>query len=581
MENDEKFIRSLYGKMAVASTVALAGNFLAQILGTIIAGNILSDAALATVGIATPVYYVYGAAGAMLGIGCATLCANHIGKSEFLECRRVFTMTYILVFAIAALLTAAVFMFIDPIVLALGASADNFEEVKRYCQAMAAGGVGFMLIFPAFNILRIDGRNKTAAGVFVISGIVTVALTYVFLTFLGTGVAGLAVASCAGSGIAGIAGGGVIFAKSKNFRPIRPVKPFAAAKNIAVTGTPGAMEYFCFFACMLVLNNLLASYFGGSTVAAYKVADSINSFALILIWGIVGPLTPLAGVFGAERDTRSLRDVLKLSIKWGLSVILPLTGLLLVFAPRVAGLFGMSAAFYAVRIFALSIPLSFLNHILIYLYMGGKKVLLANVLMASRMAVWVVVVAIPLAGIGQIAFWWCFVAAEFLTLITALVVSAAARKGNKNLLPLLLIDISAERDGRYVSFSAQPGQAAEAAASLVNFCEANDLSPKTSMAISLAIEEILVVIFDKSKPESANLRILIVADSDVIILRVRCGGKLFNPVDYARKASPDEALEIMGVNMILKLAVSLDYRNTFGVNNTTIIIGNVKHAMKK
>ena len=578
MENDEKFIRSLYGRMAAASTVALAGNFLAQIFGTIIAGNILSDAALAVVGIATPVFYVYGAAGAMLGIGCATLCANHIGKSEFLECRRIFTITYILVFAAAALISAAVLVFIDPIVLLLGASADNFLEVKRYCLAMAVGGVGVMLIFPAFNILRIDGRNKTAAGIFVISGILTVALTYVFLDYLGTGVAGLAAASCIGGGIAGVAGGAVIFAKSSNFKPIRPSKPLKAAKNIAVTGTPGAMEYFCFFACMLALNNLLASKFGGSAVAAYKVADSINSFALILIWGIVGPLTPLAGVFGAERDTRSLRDTLKLSIKWGFCVILPITGILLVFAPRVAGLFGMGAASHAVRIFAISIPLSFLNHILIYLYMGGKKVLLANVLMASRMAVWVVAAAIPLARIGQNAFWWCFSVAEFLTLITALGMSVAARKGNRNLLPLLLIDISAERDGRYVSFSAKPGQAAEAAASVVDFCEANSLSPKTSMAISLAIEEMLVVIFDKSKPESANVRILIVADSDVIILRVRCGGTLFNPVDYARKATQDEALEIMGVQMIMKLAVSLDYRNTFGVNNTTIIIGEKKRA---
>lgn len=570
--NRSNFIRSLYGKMAVASTIALAGNFLAQIIGTMIAGRLLSDNALTVVGIATPIYYLYGAAGALLGIGCASLCANHIGKSEFAECHRVFTMTYILTFLLALLFTFAIRILIDPITLLLGAATENFEDVKSYCLTMAYCGVGAMLVFPAFNLLRIDGQNKTAAGIFILSGTVSVALSYIFLAVLKTGVAGVAAATCIGSGLAGIAGGVVIVFHSKNFKLVRPLKPLATAKSILITGTPGAMEYFCFFACMLVLNNLLSVRFGSGAVAVYKVTDSINSFALIFIWGLAGPITPLAGVFNAELDTMSLRDTLRLAFSRGLFVIFPITALLLIFAPQAAALFGMKNATLALRIFVLSLPLSLLNHILIYLYQGQKRVLPANVLMAGRMALWVVAAAIPLARAGENAVWWSFLAAEVLTLLTALGLSAAARKGNKNLLPLLLIDISAEHSGHYESFSAEQGRAAEAAGSIGGFCKQNDLSAKTAMSISLAIEEMLVVIFDKSKPESANIRILIVESSDTIVLRVRNGGALFNPVDYAQKASEDEALDVLGVNMILKLAVSIDYRNTFGVNNTTIIL---------
>ncbi|MCL2086235.1 MAG: MATE family efflux transporter [Oscillospiraceae bacterium] len=574
MGDSGKFIRGLYGKMALFSTIALAGNFLAQIAGTLIAGNILSDTALSVVGIATPVYYVYGAAGAMLGIGCATLCANHIGKSEFNECRRVFTLTYILVFVFAIILTAIFWVFIEPITELLGASKENFESVKDYCLTMSAGGVGVMLIFPAFGILRIDGKNKTAAGIFIMSGVITVALTYVFIVFYDMGVAGVAAATCIGGALAGIVGGVAIFVKSKNFKLLNPVYPLKSSKGIIIAGTPGALEYFCFFACMLALNNLLSVRFGDSAVAAYKITESINSLSLIFIWGIAGPVTPLSGVFGAERDTKSLRDVLKLSLRAGLWLVLPLTALLFVFAPDITAIFGMGTrdTAYAVRVFSLSIPLSLLTQLLIYLYMGEKRVFLANVLMAARMALWVIVAALPLSAIGYDAFWWCFVAAELLTILTALTLSFISRKGNKNLIPVLLTDISAERDGRYISLSTKSDGVGNAAATVADFCEQNELSPKTSMSVSLAVEEMLVVIFEKSKPESLNVRVLIVEDTDIIVLRVRDNGKLFNSIDYALKASADEALDVMGVKMILKLAVSVDYRNTFGVNNTTIII---------
>jgi len=101
-----------------------------------------------------------------------------------------------------------------------------------------------------------------------------------------------------------------------------------------------------------------------------------------------------------------------------------------------------------------------------------------------------------------------------------------------------------------------------------------------SMAISLAIEEMLVVIFENSQATSANVRVLYVPENKIIVLRVRNGGKLFCPVSFAEKAGPEAAMEVMGINMILKLALNVDYRSTFGVNNTTIIIS-TKEGLKK
>jgi hypothetical protein len=53
---------------------------------------------------------------------------------------------------------------------------------------------------------------------------------------------------------------------------------------------------------------------------------------------------------------------------------------------------------------------------------------------------------------------------------------------------------------------------------------------------------------------------------------VRNGGKHFNPVEYVKNAGEAEEAEVMGIKMILALARNVDYRNTFGINNTTILL---------
>ena len=131
------------------------------------------------------------------------------------------------------------------------------------------------------------------------------------------------------------------------------------------------------------------------------------------------------------------------------------------------------------------------------------------------------------------------------------------------------------------------------------FCEEKELPPDKTMLISLSLEEMLISIKDHCFPEdeeTINVRILI-GPGDVasasIVLRIRCSGAPFNPIDYYEKHRAeavaqqdlnkiDEVGEMerlledlddsLGIGMILACAPSVDYKTTFGVNNLTIII---------
>jgi anti-sigma regulatory factor (Ser/Thr protein kinase) len=309
-------------------------------------------------------------------------------------------------------------------------------------------------------------------------------------------------------------------------------------------------------------------------VSVFKVVDSVDTLSLAVIWAVAGPLVAFAGVFLAERDTASVKQLLTLALKWGGPAVLAITVCCITFSGQAAALFDVAdpAAQAAIRIFALHLPMSLLLNIIIYIYMANHRAVLANLIIASRL-IWIVVCAYPLTNIfGITGVWHSFWISDTLTIILICALGIALRRKNRNLTRFFLIDVSAERQGAYKAFVVLPTSKSisECAAGISAFSEANMLSAGEAMRISLALEELLVVIAENCNPEYVNVRILI--HDDTIIISLRNTGAKFNPVECARNAEGDKKLNVMGINIILKLAVSLDYRSTFGVNNNIIVL---------
>lgn len=96
--------------------------------------------------------------------------------------------------------------------------------------------------------------------------------------------------------------------------------------------------------------------------------------------------------------------------------------------------------------------------------------------------------------------------------------------------------------------------------------------------------------FPDNEEETFSIRILLTRGTspdlpEVMILRIRCGGPPFNPIDYyeqhkAKRSSADdldgllEGLDdSLGIAMIVEWPTTVvDYKTTFGVNNLTITL---------
>ncbi|MDR1013667.1 MAG: hypothetical protein LBL86_01625 [Coriobacteriales bacterium] len=619
---DDLFIRNVFARYLAASTVGIVGSSISIVGSTAVAGAVLGASALPVLSLALPFYYLFATVGAMIGVGGAQVCARLIGWQRHEECQRAFSLVYVLAAALGILLTVVLLPSIDPLLALMGAPPELLGPSRSYLTVLCLGGVFVIGIYPAFNMLRLDGQTTRAALLFMGMGVLTVALDLLFLAGFGWGIESIAVATCLAYGAVSVSGALMLMRRSLNFRFVSPLGgggqgALGLVRSIVGTGSPNALEDLCIVVRTAVINNVAAVAFGAVALGAYVVLDSVTMVALVFAAGTSGAAMAFLSVFCAEKDSHNTMKVLKRGFAWGMPAILALTLLLELFAPQVAMLFGADAGSglavfsTAIRVFAAGLPLLFFNYVMITVYQSQGRVAASNAIVLLRELVGPLLLMGALtAPLGMVGIWAAFPVAELLTTAMVLLYGLVCRRRTPHLSPVFLVDRQVERDGESISLAVRNDAESimSAVGSVEGFCERKGLGPRLAMGIQLALEEMLVAIGENSLAGAAghtmNVRVLVLGKE--VIVRIRSGGARFNPIEYAERLSGvplhtklidehgagetvsvfrhdkgteaeamperDVPLELTGVMMILRMAEMVDYRSTFGVNNLMMIL---------
>lgn len=595
IKSDNRFIKSVFNKHAGLSFAALLCSTLGQLGNSIIVGNILGDTALSAVTLISPLYCVYTIGGYLLGIGGSAVCSFLIGKSSFDEGKKAYTVTYLLFLITAALLTVFLLVFLPQILDIIGVTADLYDEVYPYALLTVICGVFTMAMYLAFNFLRLDGKLGASMLIFLIQAVVTIALDILLLN-MGLGLKGVGIATLCGTGIAGVGGFLIICIKGKNVKPmaVNMKEFFSLSRKIITTGSPGAVENSCIAIRSVLMNNMLIAAFGTFAVTALGVVNSVNTFALIIIAAFSGTIVPFIGVFSAERDTGSIKKVLKLALTGGAVMTVVFAIFTAFFPSTVALVFGITKGsesyvqvISAISIFSFSLLGSLVNNILIMLHLSSGRVWLANVMTFLRHFGFIVLFAFVLKSVfGVDGVWHAFWVTELATLVVATVLHLILSAKKPNMNKWTLLDEEMEKRGKAVSYTIENSveSVMNCVENVTAFCDENELSPKRAMLVSLSLEEMLNSIrehaFTKDKNLTIDVRIAIM--DDIIVIRIRNGGEEFDPISYYKNIAKNvnkndiDAIialqDSLGIKMIIEATEVVDYRKTFGINNLTVTI---------
>ena len=342
-------------------------------------------AMIAAVTLCTPILLIIMSIACVFGMGGSSVIARLLGEGRREYAGKTLNFcSYAMV--LAGLITAGAGMLFLPLLAGLaGADADNLVYTCDYLRYIFLGAPFIMLSNGFVHLFRSAGLIRESTVGLILGNGVNIVLDYVFIIPLGWGAAGAAAATSLGfacsSGyyiacmVSQDRRGDCLFSVSpRAFRPDRGM-----VGGVVTIGIPGALITVLMSVANIVLNNYIAIY-GSDAVAAYGIAYKIDLVPIMLSVGLSQGVTPLIGYcYGAGQRNR-VTSAMRLSIFYGIILGAVFTGLFLLTAPYLTGIFLHEEALIAqagrfLVILCLSAPtLGVINMVTSYFQALGKAV---------------------------------------------------------------------------------------------------------------------------------------------------------------------------------------------------------------
>lgn len=575
------FIEGTLVKFMASTVGAYFLSCLSVVITGIMVGLLVDSNGLAAVSFCLPVYYFFAAVGTLIHTGTSIFAAGRIGKKDIKGANRYYTLSYVATLGFSVVILALGIIFINPITSFLGASGELFTITRNYLLILFIGVPAALFMYFPINYLRLSSRSDLAPLCYLIQAISAIVFTYVFIVYFKMGVMGAALATVVSNVLLGIVGA-IFVIKYSDFKFVSIRKCKNEILSSFKVGLPISLDSVGCLIRVLFMNTLALKIGGTVGVCIVGIVTSVAEFCVAFLLGAPQSMVSLIAIFSSERDTFSIRETVKSSLRFGLLTTSVFAVLLSYLSPMVAKIYGIvdpalnEVTANSIRIFVPGLLFGLVTCTLATLYSATDNSTLASVSVMLRNFVFVIPMALLLTSFRKSTVFLIasLPAAEVLTLVTVLVSAAVISRFSKKKRGVMLLDETVERSGRIAAFSVENNTEAivKCSQSVSEFCETNELSSKISMALSLSIEEMLTVISEKclEGKEDEFIDVRIFCSADIVGLRIRNGGKRFNILEYAEQNA--DSMDCMGIMMIKKLSDVVEYLNTFGANNLLVIL---------
>lgn len=574
MQANDRFLKKTFNRYLVPTMFSVLGGTVNVLFDGILVGKKLGPDGLAAVNLCMPLYLLQCPLGSLVGAGGALLSAAALGRSEEEKSRSLYQLSNILLLAVGLLFTAGGLLMLTPLVRFMSGGSGLDGLVRPYAGIIVAGTLPKLLLYIPFNYLRLDGRHRAVLLIMLTMTWLNIFGDWYLMFVLDMGIDGAALASVLSTLAACVAGYCFLQSKKSAFRFGGKIAPLKNIGPLLSRGSASAMNNLFSAVRVLALNFILLQAGGSPAVAVFAVVNSISEFSLCIISGIPQTASPMIGIYAAERNNTGIRILARRQVRLGLLFTGVFGAGAVVFAAPIGRCFGTGESLYLpLACLGVSLLFAVVNSIMTDLYNCVEHLFLANLITLCRLVVYTVLFAFLLPLVGW-PVWLFLPAAELFSALTWVAAAGLYTRKNSHLSPLLLLDETWEKEGRVLDFSVQTDAASicDASEKISDFCQSNALSVKQAMRVSLAIEELMVVLRDRCmdgcETESMDLRAFAVPEE--IGIRIRCAGKAYNPVDPRELKINSE--EFMGISMIMGMVQKTRYQRTFGVNSILVIL---------
>lgn len=569
MEEGNRILMETYQKALLPNVIMALGSTIPVFMDSILVGRKLGDSGIAAVNQSLVVSLFLCTLGSCIAAGAMAEASYCLGKNRISEANRIYCLSIEILFIIGVLLTVAGVGMSHWMAEILG-SSDTCGYVESYIRISFVGSLWKLLLYIPVYFLRLQGKTKRMACLTFFMAFLNIVLEYFFIYGLDLGIQGAACASVIATASAALLGFRWMSGGDSSFQ-FRPVKICGDSMwNIIQSGSPLAANNFFSVVRLVLLGDIMNRAGGDALVAVFAITNSVNEFSVCVQNGIPQTGMTMLSILTGEKDIKAIRMLQNMQIIYGIRYSVGMALGIMLFSGKISQIFGCTANIrLALILFALGIVPATLNSVMSYYYFAQKRSGQANFIIFLRVLFFAVAFAWLLSGSGD----WVFLFYPFSELMTAvcwLLLDWRSYRRNSELSFFYLLDECTEKEGRSISYTipCDPECICNAASQIEEFCRHNGFTPGQQNGISLSLEEILVIISEKSLGWQGTIDVRVLSEDDGGILRFRSAGKYYNPIESAES----EQLDYLGIRMIIGLAKKVEYQSTLGLNTLLVEI---------
>ncbi len=318
-------IPRLLAKLAVPATVGMLAMALHSVIDAIFIARGVGTVGVAAVAITFPLTMIIIAIGGAIGIGGASLISRALGAGQLDRANLALGNVILMILIVSALFFSLGLTFLSPMLRLFGASENILPYSCQYLSIILYGTLFFIFSFVINNIVRAEGNARVAMATMIISSILNVILTAIFMFGFNMGMSGAAYGTVAAQGITSLflyiyfaSGYSSLSMKIANLYP----KPGLIAEILTV-GASASVRQGASSVMLIIANNLLVYHGGDVAIAVLGIIHRIMMITLLPVLGVVQGLLPLVGYnYGAK-----IKHRVNQSIVLGMKVATLISGL--------------------------------------------------------------------------------------------------------------------------------------------------------------------------------------------------------------------------------------------------------------
>ena len=300
---------------------------------------------VAGVSLSAPVFTLMIALGDIFGLGGSSVISRLFGEKKDEDGKRLSVFCFYAAILCGIVVTIVMMMLREPILYVLGADQDTISYASGYFTYIVLGAPFIILSFTPSNLLRTEGFATAAMTGNILGAVVNMILDPVFISVLGLGAAGAAIATVIGNIFADLFYVWFLLKKSRRLS-INPAGfhiHIAEVGQILAIGIPASITNLMHSIGIALTNRSLLPY-GNDRVAAMGIVMKVNLIAVLILVGFEFGAQPLIGYnYGAKNHAR-LKEILRFCYEFECGAAAVLAGALSLAAPAMIGLFMQDAS---------------------------------------------------------------------------------------------------------------------------------------------------------------------------------------------------------------------------------------------